>query len=42
MRYNKTRKAVIFWCVFIGIGAVCGAIGLLSDPTYFIDKKTLK
>lgn len=33
MRYNKTRKALIFWCLFIGIGAVCGAIGMLSDPT---------
>lgn len=33
MRYNKTRKALIFWCLFIGIGAVCGAIGMLSNPT---------
>lgn len=33
MRYNKTRKVLIFWCLFIGIGAVAGAIGMLSDPT---------
>lgn len=33
MRYNKTRKALIFWCLFIGIGAVCGATGMLVDPT---------
>lgn len=33
MRYNKTRKALIFWCLFIGIGAVAGAIGMLIDPT---------
>lgn len=33
MRYNKTRKALIFWCLFIGIGAVAGAIGMLVDPT---------
>lgn len=33
MRYNKTRKALIFWCLFIGIGAVAGATGMLVDPT---------
>lgn len=33
MRYNKTKKILIFWCLFIGIGAVAGAIGMLVDPT---------
>src|SRR5574344_1043670 len=33
MRYNKTRKALIFWCLFIGIGAVAGSVGMLVDPT---------
>lgn len=33
MRYEKTRKALIFWCLFIGIGAVAGSIGMLVDST---------
>jgi hypothetical protein len=32
-RYEKTRKVLIFWCLFIGIGAVFGATGMLVDPT---------
>ncbi len=32
-RYEKTRKVLIFWCLFIGIGALAGGIGMLSDPT---------
>lgn len=28
-RYNTARKILIFWTLFIGIGAV----GMLSDPT---------
>lgn len=30
-RYNKTRIALIFWTLFIGIGAVAGAVGMLAD-----------
>ena len=33
MRYNKTRKILIFWCLFIGICAVFGSIGMFIDPT---------
>lgn len=33
MRYNKARKFLIFWCLFIGIGAVAGSSGMLLDPT---------
>ncbi len=33
MRYNKTRKVLIFWCLFIGIGALYGSICMLIDPT---------
>lgn len=32
-RYNTARKFLIFWTLFIGIGAVAGAVGMLSDPT---------
>lgn len=32
-RYNTARKILIFWTLFIGIGAVEGSVGLLSDPT---------
>ena len=32
-RYNTTRKILIFWTLFVGIGAVGGAIGMLVDPT---------
>lgn len=33
MRYDKTRKILIFWCLFIGIGAVAGGVGMLVDST---------
>lgn len=29
-RYNIARKILIFWCLFIGIGAVAGAVGMLT------------
>lgn len=32
-RYKPTRRALLFWTLFIGIGAVCGAVGMLADPT---------
>ena len=32
-RFLPTRRALIFWTLFIGIGAVCGAVGMLADPT---------
>ena len=32
-RYKKARIALIFWTLFIGIGAVAGATGMLIDPS---------
>lgn len=32
-RYNIARKCLIFWTLFIGIGAVAGATGMLVDPS---------
>ena len=32
-RFAKTRRALLFWTLFIGIGAVAGASGMLADPT---------
>ncbi len=32
-RYKPTRRALIFWALFIGIGAVAGATGMLFDPS---------
>lgn len=33
MRYKKVKKILEFWCLFIGIGAIYGAINMLIDPT---------
>lgn len=33
MRYRITKKFLIFWCLFIGIGAVFGSLGMLIDPS---------
>ena len=33
MRYNITRRFLIFWCLFIGIGAVYGSTCMFIDPT---------
>ena len=32
-RYNTARKQLIFWCLFIGLGAVAGSVGMITDPT---------
>lgn len=32
-KYNIARKILIFWTLFIGIGAVAGAVGMLADPS---------
>lgn len=32
-RYNTARKILIFWTLFVGIGALAGAIGMLVDTT---------
>lgn len=32
-RYAATRRALLFWTLFIGLGAVAGAMGMLSDPS---------
>ncbi len=31
-RYTVARRILIFWTLFIGIGAVAGAFGMLTDP----------
>ncbi len=31
-RYQTARKILLFWCLFIGVGAVAGAIGMLTAP----------
>ncbi len=31
-RYTVARRILIFWTLFIGIGAVAGAVGMLADP----------
>lgn len=31
-RFNAARRALLFWCLFIGIGAVAGAVGMLAAP----------
>ena len=32
-RFKIARRILIFWTLFIGIGAVAGALGMLTDPT---------
>ncbi len=32
-RYNTARRWLIFWTLFIGVGAVAGASGMLLDPS---------
>ena len=32
-RFKTTRRILIFWTLFIGIGAVSGAYAMLADPT---------
>lgn len=32
-RYKNARYALIFWTLFIGLGAVAGATGMLIDPS---------
>ena len=31
-KFNAARRALLFWCLFIGIGAVAGAVGMLAAP----------
>lgn len=33
MRYGLTRRLLIFWCLFIGMGAVMGSTSMLADPS---------
>lgn len=33
MRYKTTRKFLIFWCLFVGIGALWGSINMFIDTT---------
>lgn len=33
MRYKITKRFLIFWCLFIGIGALQGSTCMLIDPT---------
>lgn len=32
-RYRIARRSLIFWTLFIGIGAVAGALAMLLDPS---------
>ena len=32
-RFQAARRALIFWTLFIGIGAVAGAAGMILDPS---------
>ena len=32
LRYNLTRKILIFWCLFIGVGALVGSTCMLIKP----------
>ena len=32
-KYNILRKILIFWTLFVGIGALAGAIGMFCDPS---------
>lgn len=32
-RYQTARRILIFWTLFVDIGAVGGAIGMLLDPS---------
>lgn len=32
-RYRAASRALLFWTLFIGFGAVAGAVGMLTDPT---------
>lgn len=32
-RYRTARRLLIFWTLFIGIGALAGSIGMLTDPS---------
>ncbi|MBO4871933.1 MAG: hypothetical protein J5496_00770 [Lachnospiraceae bacterium] len=32
-RYNTARKWLIFWTLFIGIGAVAGGLSMILDPS---------
>lgn len=33
MRYKKSKKILIFICLFVGVGALIGSTGMLMDPT---------
>ncbi len=33
MRYRITKRFLIFWCLFIGIGALLGSLCMLIDPS---------
>ena len=33
MRYQKTKKVLIFWCLFVGICAIFGSTCMFIDPT---------
>ncbi len=33
LRYDTARKLLIFWTLFIGIGAVAGGLGMIIDPS---------
>ncbi len=32
-RFVRARRLLVFWTLFVGVGAVAGALGMLLDPT---------
>ena len=32
-RFRSARRLLLFWTLFIGLGAVAGALGMLVDPS---------
>ena len=32
-RFKPTRRALLFWTLFIGLGAVAGSACMLADPS---------
>ena len=40
-RYNTARRFLIFWMLFIGIGAVLGSVMMLADSSGKLWKWTI-
>ena len=33
MKYKNIKKLLIFWCLFIGVGAIFGSLGMFLDSS---------